>query len=359
MKRRPIRKEYPFFELFEKFVQDSQKGKRLQPNGKKISKGTIANYSYTQKLLQRFCSEKDFTLRIRQERHLNARETDIEKNYWKKFYKRFTDYLYNELGYFDNYIGQNIKNLKVFFNYLNKETIVRPGTFHKQFYVRKEDVAIFPLMPEELHFLIYNREFEATLTPRMKQVKDVFVFGCTVALRVSDLLSLKRSAIRITNGQYYLAVRSIKTSTDSLIKLPDYCVDILLKYKKQRSKLLPHFNKVNLNKYIKQLLAQAGFTHEVSLSRDRRGKPLELKNAASKNKSYRFCDVASTHTMRRTAITTMLCLGMPEQVVRKISGHAPGTKEFYRYVLWAQTYQDQETERVFSRLKDKQMQVAV
>lgn len=41
---------------------------------------------------------------------------------------------------------------------------------------------------------------------------------------------------------------------------------------------------------------------------------LKPKNGA---RSFRFCDVASTHTMRRTAITTMLCLGMPEQFGRR------------------------------------------
>lgn len=35
--------------------------------------------------------------------------------------------------------------------------------------------------------------------------------------------------------------------------------------------------------------------------------------------------------MRRSAITVMLGLGVPEQVVRKISGHAPGSKEFFKY----------------------------
>lgn len=62
--------------------------------------------------------------------------------------------------------------------------------------------------------------------------------------------------------------------------------------------------------------------------------------------------------MRRTAITTMLCLGVPEQIVRKISGHSSGTKEFYRYVLWAQTYQDKETENMFEQLKRKELKIA-
>ena len=57
--------------------------------------------------------------------------------------------------------------------------------------------------------------------------------------------------------------------------------------------------------------------------------------------------------MRRTAITTMLSLGVPEPVVRKISGHSPMSKEFFRYVSLAQSYQDQEVSKMFDKLKQK------
>jgi site-specific recombinase XerD len=348
----PRVKNLPFFASYERFIQDSRRGKRLQPNGKRISGGTVTNYVYTLGLIKKFCDDKKFELRIRPARRLNARELEREKNYWKKFYKRFTDYLYDDCGFFDNYVGHNVKNIRTFFNYLNKDLALGVGDFHKLFYVRKEEIAIFPLMPEELSFLVYNKTFEDSLTSKMKEVKDFFVFGCTVALRFSDLASLKHSNIRIASGQYYLVVRSIKTNTDTLVKLPPYAVDIINKYPR-RKRLLPAFNKVNLNKYIKQLLEQAGLTQPVLLSRDRRGRTRELKKT---NENYRFCDVATTHTMRRTAITTMLSLGVSEQVVRKISGHAPGSKEFYRYVFWAQTYQDQEVDRMFARLEEKKLQ---
>jgi hypothetical protein len=73
-----------------------------------------------------------------------------------------------------------------------------------------------------------------------------------------------------------------------------------------------------------------------------------------------FCrtPLQNIHTMRRTAITVMLSPGVREQVVRKISGHAAGSKKFYRYVSFAQTYQDPETEKMFDKLKGKQFQVA-
>jgi intergrase/recombinase len=95
------------------------------------------------------------------------------------------------------------------------------------------------------------------------------------------------------------------------------------------------------------------------VTRAKRGKTYELKKIhADKKHAFRFCDVATTHTMRRTAITTMLSLGVPEQIVRKISGHSPGSKEFYRYVSWAQSYQDKETEKMFSRLQEKKFEAA-
>jgi hypothetical protein len=50
--------------------------------------------------------------------------------------------------------------------------------------------------------------------------------------------------------------------------------------------------------------------------------------------------------MRRTAITNLLVLGMPELIVRQISGHAPGSKAFYLYVSFAQRYIDDAIDKV-------------
>jgi len=348
-------KVYPFFELYHKFLNDSKSGRRLQANGKKITKGTLDNYGYTKLLLEKFCNEKNFELRIRSFKKLSQRESNIEKNYWNKFYKKFTDYLYNDCGHFDNYVGANIKNIRTFFGYLNKQLLLNTGDFYKSFYVRKEDVPIVTLLPEELNFLIYDQAFKRKLSPALQKVKDVFVFGCTVALRFSDLMLLKKANIRVNGNDWYLLVRSKKTSADTQISLPDYAVDIITRYSEQKGGyLLPRFNIVNLNKYVKLLALEAGFTHDVRKTRYRRGemKEIVVKTTSSK-RGFRFCDLVTTHTMRRTAITTMLSLGMPEHIVRKISGHSPMSKEFFRYVSLAQAYQDKETKMMFDKLKSK------
>ena len=353
----PVKKFLDFFELYTRFIKDSTSGKRLQVNGKKISPGTIKSYSGTLQLLQKFCSVKEFELRIKPIKYLAKRELETEKNYWDKFYKRFTDYLYTDCGHFDNYVGLNIKNIRTFFGYLQKQLLLDTGNFHKQLYVRKEEIPIITLLPEELNFFIYDQTFEESLSGKLRRVKDVFVFGCTVALRFSDLLALKKTNLRLMNNDCYLFTRSKKTTVDTQIQLPDYAVAIINKYKKQKGGfLLPRFNIVNLNKYIKQLAETAKLTQPVPKTRGRRGVTKEVSKKGEEKKAvYRFCDLVSTHTMRRTAITTMLCLGMPEHIVRKISGHSPMSKEFFRYVALAQSYQDKETTQMFEKLKRRIM----
>jgi integrase len=55
--------------------------------------------------------------------------------------------------------------------------------------------------------------------------------------------------------------------------------------------------------------------------------------------------------IRRTAITTHLILGMPEHLVRKISGHTSNSSSFNRYVHYAQVYVDREIDKVHSKLE--------
>jgi integrase len=237
------------------------------------------------------------------------------------------------------------------YTYLITEKNITTGNYHKKFYVYKEDIAIVTLQPEQLNYLIYDKEFESSLSPTLLRIKDIFVVGCTVALRYSDLINLKSSNLEVENGQYYLKVQSKKTKVYTRIKIPDYVVTIFQKYKTQKySGLLPYYNLVRLNLYLKRLSEYAGWKEERIKTRQKRGIAKVVFKDKNKKIHYRFCDHISSHTMRRTAITTMLRLQMPEHLVRKISGHAAGSKEFHKYVSISQGYLDAETDKVFSKL---------
>ena len=213
-----------------------------------------------------------------------------------------------------------------------------------------EEIPIVVLSPEQLNYLISDEELEAKLPASLKVIKDVFVFGCTVALRFSDLMALKNENLLFYNDTYHLKVTSIKTSTNTTIKLPKYAVDILKKYHKKQKTLIPAFSKSYLNKSFKKLASYLAFKETLIKERTKRGVKYPIYKNKAKRLHYTLADHITTHTMRRTAITNMLRLGMPEQAVRKISGHSANSKEFFRYIELAQLFIDEHTDKVFEKI---------
>ena len=342
-----MKKFEPLLPMFKIFLDESKSGKRLKKNGERIKDGTIKNYEAVFKNLKKFSTSNNFNLRACDATKLTQREYFSEKNYWKKFYLRFTKYLYKNDCH-DNYVGSNIKTIRAFFNYLEHEKNFNTGKFHKSFYVRKEEVSILVLSPEQLKFLIHDTAFHDGLSLGQKNVKNMFVFGCTTGLRYSDLKKVTSQNFKRIEGDLYLNVQSQKTKTFSSMKLPKYAEDIYLEYRKH-SKTKIVFPNINLNRFnqkLKLIGEMAGFTSPVEVSREIQGKTKPVNK-----EDIRFCDKMSSHMMRRTAITTMLILGMPEHLVRVVSGHGMGGTSFQRYVHYARSYTNSELDRVHEQLQ--------
>ena len=303
------------------------------------------------RVLETFCAAKNFELRIADLKKCTKQKFLSEKRYWKKFNTQLSKYMYKDCNHFDNYVGTTFKLIRSFCNYLNKEKGIDTQQLQRQFYVVNEEIPIIALNPEQLNQLIYDKELEERLPLRLKVAKDVFVFGCTVGLRVSDLMALTQANLEKVYEDYYLKVQSKKTQTFTKVKLPDYAIEILIKHKRGKPKLLPTLHLYTFNRYFREIGEMAGWTYQVNKKRQKRGIGHELKTFVE-SKPYRFCDLLTTHTMRRTAITTLLNLGMPEHMVRKISGHAPGSKEFFRYVQYSQNFLDKEVDNVYSQLSE-------
>jgi hypothetical protein len=94
---------------------------------------------------------------------VTQRELVVEKNYWKRFHRRFSEFMYKK-GAFDNYVGMVFKCLKVVFKFIQQEKMIPVGEFYKQFHVAKEEVPIITLMPEQLKYLIQNKEYDLIQT---------------------------------------------------------------------------------------------------------------------------------------------------------------------------------------------------
>ncbi len=343
------RNEMQLLPLYHLFVQATQRGKRITPSGKRISKGTLRQLKIVEKLLLEFQQDSGEHIRIKPLNRNSQREIRQQKKYWETFFRKFCHFLYHKKNHFDNYAGTVIKTIKTFLNYIHLEKAISISQFHKRFHIPCDKWQPIVLTPGQLQFLICNKDFRSKLPLHLQRTLDIFVFGCTVGLRWSDLKSLKKKNISITPDGTYLNVNTQKTGAMVSIPLPEYAIDIINKYKRKAGiNILPRLSNSNLNKQIKQVIEIAGWSYSLPKFRNQRGRPVEIKTKM--DNSFRFCDHITAHTMRRTAITTLLILGVPEMVVRKISGHAPGSQEFYRYVSVAQDYLDQEVKRAYSVL---------
>ncbi len=327
-------------------------GEHKQKNGRVIRKTSIAGYKNLLKNINDFQEYAQKIYFIRDYDCLKTqREKKAENKYWNKFYFEFTEFLYVKKNGFDNYVGTQIKLLRAFFNYLASEQILTLGHYIEFFYVVSEDIPVVALAPEQLNFLIFNKEFENALSKRLRIIKDMFVFGCFTALRFSDLTCVKRKNLEQINKNTYLVISSIKTGIPSRVLLPSFICDIINRDKRRKVSIFPPISKVNFNIALKQICLKAGWTHEVMKKRNKRGIPSEILPINDSQKSYRFCDLVSSHLMRRTAITTMLRLGMHETNVRLISGHKPNSKSFYRYVYVADSFMDEVLDAMHEKLK--------
>lgn len=340
------------FILLDDFINDSFAGRRTKKDGNRISIGTIKNYEYLKRYLHEYEQSITFDFKIFVESNLTFSEKLAANKYYKKFYTTFSNFLYKEKGYFDNYVGLVIKLLRSFFNYLEIERKITVGAYHQSFFVPKEEIPIIAFSHEQLNFMIYDSEFNLCVEKSgLKTIQDTFVFGCTVALRVSDLLQLTKKNLVISNNSYYLKVKSQKTSTYTSIKLPDYAIEIIKKYENGKNKLLPEMTQQWFNKRLKLFAKLIPDDFEMVKIRERNRKQVIVFKDPQKKINYKLSDHITTHTMRRTAITTMLNLGMPEHIVRKISGHAANSKEFFRYVQMSQSVIDFELDKIFEKIR--------
>jgi len=334
--------------LFKKFIEDCKSGRRPTLAGKKISKGAITQYEIVHRLLLEYESIQLAPLRITILNSKSSRLIQTEKNYWKRFFKNFTNWLYQK-KYNDIYVAAIIKTIRTFFNYLIKDKCLNIGTFHLQFRIPNHNLIPIVLEPNQLKHLITNIEFHKSLSLKLRRTKDIFVFGCTVGLRYSDLMSLRKTNIQETEEMVYLILNTSKTGSTVKIPLPKYAIEIIKKYRNKTGKfLLPRLSNTNINLNIKELIEKAGWTYSLPKIRYRQGKSITVKT--KEGKDFRFCDHITAHTMRRTAITTLLLLGVDENIVRTISGHAPGSKEFYKYVALVQNHLNKQVINAYEKM---------
>ena len=168
--------------------------------------------------------------------------------------------------------------------------------------------------------------FDLSDSPRLAVQRDIFVFQCFTACRVSDLRNLTKDSItKAPDGGVWLEYipRKTKEGRPVTVRVPldGPVLDILERYKDiPGDKLLPCISDQKYNYAIKELFTRAGLTRIVT-----------VMNASHQEEKRPLNEVASSHLARRTFIGNLYKKVQDPNLVGKLSGHVEGSQAFARY----------------------------
>ncbi len=222
-------------------------------------------------------------------------------------------------GNSNNTIHAVQKRMTRFLNYAKKIGLHNNDT-HKEFHIPERVGSIKFLEWEEVKQLI-----DVKLEPGLENdARDLFVFCCLTAMRYSDVTNLKKTDIvehkfKELDGVHYAAhIRQQKTDRVTVIPLLPEALDILNKYKNERTEFaLPHRANQTVNRIIKQVGRKARLTANQKLV-VYRGTECETSNSEK-------WKILSTHMGRRTFVTIAATRGIPINIACSITGHNPKT----------------------------------
>ncbi len=225
--------------------------------------------------------------------HLN--HDDTVRGYLTQFIKWHEDN-----GYSTNYTGRHVKDLKSIMRVPHEERVHSNSTYmHRWFYVPKEVRKKIPLSVSELNRLIsLNLDNE----PYIDLSRDIFVLGCFVGLRISDLKRLTPDHIYKDDHGLHIRMKTQKTGSEVEIPVGRNAFAILQKYQFQ----LPSFTEQMINRHLKDLAQR-----------------IELERSRSER--------LSIHYSRATFAKMSYELGIPSMYIMKVTGHT-SEKSFLRYI---------------------------
>lgn len=295
--------QYDLFEYIEKFISDSENGRRLNGN-KEIAHKTIQRYRTTQKLLLEFEEFTNYKLTF----------NSIDKD----FIDSFNSFMAKEKDYSVSTMGKHVQTLKSFLNEATEDGINSNMKFKgKSFATRKTVKDAIHLNELELE-LMYNLDF--TENERLDRVRDLFLVGAWTGLRISDFMDIKPENIKQDKNGNYLEIIQYKGKGKVLIPLNKTVMSIIVKY----NKTLPTISDQNFNLYLKEVAELVPSLHEVhEWISDKGG--VETKESSPKYK------ITSAHTARRSFATNAYERGVPTLSIMAITGHKT-EKSFLAYI---------------------------
>jgi integrase len=247
------------------------------------------------------------------------KKVDIEfQNIDLDFYYSFLTYLTKELKQSLNTVGKYIRVFKAFLTEAEERGIkVHPAHNSKKFKAPAEETDSIFLSEEEIGQMY---SLDLSKNPRLEKARDLFVAGCFLGVRFSDLTEITQENIHLEGDMLYVKIRTIKTSKEVFIPLYETVKNIFQKY---NGALPNNISNQKMNKYIKEVGSLAGISGAITIFKT-------LGNERVSFNHLKF-QLISTHTARRSFATNAYLRGAPIYTIMQITGHKT-EKAFRRYI---------------------------
>lgn len=242
----------------------------------KYSHNTIKSYKSVLRLLKEFSPKANFG--------------DINVTFIERFDKYLSDKRHNTLN--GRFVKHRCCRAILYM-------AIRKG------FIKENPYKYFPIKTSEVHrkFLsidevthVINMDLSG-YPPILSIVRDMFLFGCFTALRISDVMSLRVENIKLGDGVATLELKIIKTERLLRIPLLDMALDIVKKYaltlgKDKNQLIFPRIANQTVNRMLKDLMGVAKIDKHISF-----------------------------HCARHTCASNLLEAGVPIEQVKEILGH--------------------------------------
>jgi len=305
-----------FEELFYSFLNEHRK-----KDGNPLREGTQKKYEGVYNHLIKYAKYKNIKLEI-----------EAINEY---FLQEYRVYLSRIEKVSDNTVVKDLKVIKTILRYYMKKGIIKTVDLSDIKAMNKEgEIYVLPIDKVlELQYADIENE-------RLQRVRDVFCFMCWTGQRYSDIVNISHNDI-VENamGEKVWELITSKTQTRISVPIVQFAEEILDRYKNFETPI-PIFSNQKLNNYLKELGELVDFDWLVKLSKYYEG--------SLHQEQVPFYEVLTSHVGRKSYITNSLILGVPERVVKEVSGHRD-EKSFNRYVKLAENYKSQVIRKAFSK----------
>lgn len=294
-------KGIPLLDAVNRFIHDSENGKRLSYKDTLIDSNTLKTYNTLKNHLINFEKKRSSILYI----------TNTTQN----FVDSFANYIVTDLGLSKNTLSKIMANLKLVLEYSVKLQYFKLNDFLTlKFKTAREEADNIFVSEDEIQALLEINNFKSKIH---ETVRDLFVIGCRTGMRFGNLTRIQLD--HMNDG--FLRIIQVKTKEEALIPIHKTVGEIIKKY----NGVLP---KAPCNQVFNRIIKEVGKTVECLNKPFVKKITRNQKVVTIQKMKYEFLQ---SHTARRSFCTNEYLKGTPDLNIMAASGHK-SHKRFKTYI---------------------------